>query len=57
MASKKKGGREKIKLKSTKSAHFYTTSKNKRTMTGKMEIIKFDPFLREHVLYKEDKIK
>ncbi len=57
MASKKKGGREKIKLKSTKSAHFYTTTKNKRTMAGKMEIIKFDPFLRQHVPYKEDKIK
>jgi large subunit ribosomal protein L33 len=57
MASKKKGGREKIKLKSTKSAHFYTTFKNKRNTTGKLEIIKFDPFLREHVLYKEDKIK
>jgi large subunit ribosomal protein L33 len=57
MASKKKGGREKIKLKSTKSAHFYTTTKNKRTMSGKMEITKFDPIIREHVLYKEDKIK
>jgi large subunit ribosomal protein L33 len=57
MASKKKGGREKIKLKSTKSAHFYTTMKNKRNTTGKLEIMRFDPFLREHVLYKEDKIK
>jgi len=57
MATKKKGGREKIKLKSTKSAHFYTTLKNKRNTTGKLEIMKFDPFLREHVLYKEDKIK
>ncbi|MFM2344689.1 MAG: ribosomal protein [Pseudomonadota bacterium] len=57
MASKKKGGREKIKLKSTQSAHFYTTFKNKRNTTGKLEIIKFDPFLRKHVSYKEDKIK
>ncbi len=57
MASKKKGGREKIKLKSSESAHFYTTFKNKRNSTGKMEIMKFDPYLRKHVMYKEDKIK
>ena len=35
----------------------YTTTKNKRTMTEKMEIKKFDPVARKHVLYKEGKIK
>ena len=34
-----KGAREKIKLESSAgTGHFYTTSKNKRTMTQKMEI-------------------
>ena len=50
--------REKIKLESTAgTGHFYTTTKNKRTMTEKMEIKKFDPVARKHVSYKEAKIK
>ena len=53
-----KGGREKIKLESTAgTGHFYTTTKNKRTMPEKMEIMKFDPKARKHVSYKETKIK
>ena len=50
--------RDKIKLESTAgTGHFYTTTKNKRTMPEKMEIKKFDPVIRQHVLYKEGKIK
>jgi large subunit ribosomal protein L33 len=50
--------REKIKLESTAgTGHFYTTTKNKRTMPDKMEIKKFDPVARKHVLYKETKLK
>ena len=50
--------REKIRLVSSAgTGHFYTTTKNKRTMTGKMEIKKFDPVVRQHVMYKEAKIK
>jgi large subunit ribosomal protein L33 len=50
--------REKIKLESTAgTGHFYTTTKNKRTMPEKMEIKKFDPVARKHVIYKENKIK
>jgi large subunit ribosomal protein L33 len=53
-----KGGREKIKLESSAgTGHFYTTSKNKRTKPEKMEIMKFDPTNREHVAYKETKLK
>ncbi|HEY5293736.1 MAG TPA: 50S ribosomal protein L33, partial [Burkholderiales bacterium] len=33
------------------------TTKNKRTMPDKMEIIKFDPKVRRHVIYKETKLK
>ncbi len=50
--------REKIKLESTAgTGHFYTTTKNKRTMPEKMLIKKFDPVVRKHVDYKEAKIK
>ena len=50
--------RDKIKLISTEgTGHFYTTTKNKKTMPTKMEIKKFDPIVRKHVIYKEAKIK
>ena len=50
--------REKIKLVSSAgTGHYYTTSKNKRTMPEKMEIKKYDPVVRKHVNYKEAKIK
>jgi large subunit ribosomal protein L33 len=50
--------REKIKLESSAgTGHFYTTTKNKRTMPEKMEIKKFDPVARKHVVYKETKLK
>ncbi len=50
--------REKIKLESSAgTGHFYTTTKNKRTMPEKMEIKKYDPVARKHVSYKETKLK
>jgi len=50
--------RDKIKLVSSAgTGHFYTTTKNKKTMPEKMEIKKFDPRVREYVMYKESKIK
>ncbi len=53
-----KGGREKIKQQSTAgTGHFYTTSKNNKTMPEKMSIMKFDPKARKHVEYKETKLK
>ncbi len=53
-----KTNRDKIKLESTAgTGHFYTTTKNKRTMPEKMEIMKFDPVARKHVAYKETKLK
>ncbi len=53
-----KSAREKIRLVSSAgTGHFYTTTKNKRNMPEKMEIKKFDPVVRKHVMYKEAKIK
>jgi large subunit ribosomal protein L33 len=50
--------RDKIKLESSAgTGHFYTTTKNKRTTPDKMEVMKFDPVARKHVIYKETKIK
>ncbi|OUS13998.1 50S ribosomal protein L33 [Gammaproteobacteria bacterium 53_120_T64] len=53
-----KSNRDIIKLVSSAgTGHYYTTTKNKRTMPEKMEIKKFDPVVRQHVAYKEAKIK
>ncbi|MCW5197003.1 50S ribosomal protein L33 [Buchnera aphidicola] len=50
--------REKIKLiSSAGTKHFYTTTKNKRSKPEKIELKKYDPIIRKHVLYKEIKIK
>jgi large subunit ribosomal protein L33 len=50
--------RDKIKLLSSAgTGHFYTTTKNKQLHPEKMEVKKFDPVVRKHVVYKEAKIK
>ena len=50
--------RDKIKLESSAgTGHFYTTTKNKRTTTEKIEMKKLDPVARKHVMYKETKLK
>lgn len=50
--------RDKIRLVSSEgTGHFYTTTKNKRLHPEKVEVKKFDPRVRKHVIYKEAKIK
>lgn len=50
--------RDKIKLvSSAKTGHFYTTSKNKKTKPEKLEFMKYDPVVRKHVSYREEKLK
>jgi len=50
--------RDKIRLVSSAgTGHFYTTTKNKRLHPEKVEVKKFDPTIRKHVMYKESKIK
>jgi large subunit ribosomal protein L33 len=47
-----------IKLVSTAdTGYFYVTKKNTRTATGKLELRKYDPVARKHVLFREAKIK
>ena len=49
---------QKIKLLSTAgTGFFYVTKKNPRTKTNKLELKKFDPVARKHVIFKEAKIK
>ena len=50
--------RENIILESSAgTGHFYTTTKNKRTKPEKIEMMKYDPKARKHVIYKEGKLK
>jgi len=50
--------RDKIRLMSSAgTGHYYTTTKNRRLHPEKMEVKKFDPKIRQHVIYKETKIK
>ncbi len=48
----------KIKMESTAGTGYYvTTTKNPRNHPEKMELKKYDPVIRKHVLFKEKKIK
>ena len=52
------GGEFAIRMNSSAgTGHFYTTDKNKRTTPDKLEMKKYDPVARKHVMYKEGKIK
>jgi large subunit ribosomal protein L33 len=42
---------------SADTGFFYVTKKNARAQTGKLELKKYDPVARKHVLFKEAKIK
>lgn len=47
-----------IKLVSTENTgYYYVTQKNPRTLTEKLQLRKYDPKLRKHVMFKEAKIK
>lgn len=50
--------REKIKLESEAgTGYFYTTTKNKKTTSQKLQMKKYDPKARKHVMFKETKLK
>ena len=58
MGKKSKGNRIKIRLVSSAgTGYFYTTTKNRKTTPKKLIMQKFDPVVRKHVEFKEDKIK
>ena len=48
--------REKIRLVSSAgTGHFYTTEKNKSSTPDKLEMKKYDPVVRKHVVFRETK--
>jgi large subunit ribosomal protein L33 len=51
----KKGNRIIVKMKSTESAHTYSTMKNTRNTVDKLQLKKYDPVVRKHVVYKESR--
>ena len=51
--AKKKGDRIVIKLKSTESEYIYYSEKNKRNDTQRLELKRYDPLLRRHVVFRE----
>ncbi len=53
--AKKKGVRILVKMRSTESAHTYLTEKNRRNDPGRLELKKYDPVVRKHVLFRETK--
>lgn len=42
---------------SADTGFFYTTKKNPRLKPEKLEMRKYDPVVRKHVVFKEDKMK
>jgi large subunit ribosomal protein L33 len=42
---------------SADTGYYYTTKKNPRIKTEKIELRKYDPVAKKHVLFKESKIK
>ncbi|RMF78282.1 MAG: 50S ribosomal protein L33 [Chloroflexi bacterium] len=51
----KKGNRILVKLRSTESGHMYYTTKNRQHTTQRLELRKYDPIVRKHVIYRETK--
>lgn len=51
----KSQAREIVKLRSTESSYVYTTMKNKRNTTERLQLKKYDPVVRKHVIFKEQK--
>ena len=42
---------------SADTGFYYVTTKNPRTKTEKLELKKYDPVARKHVVFKESKMK
>ena len=53
--AKRQGSRILIKMRSTESSHQLWTEKNRQNHPDRLELKKFDPTLRKHVLYREER--
>ena len=58
MAKAKKGAVDLIALQCTEcDRRNYTTTKNRRNLQGKLELMKYCPHDRKHTLHRETKVK
>jgi large subunit ribosomal protein L33 len=55
MAKKAKDARSYVKIISSESDHCYYVQKNRNNTKGRLELRKYDPTIRKHVMYKESK--
>lgn len=55
MAKKSKDARSYVKIVSTESSHCYFVQKNRNNTKNRLELRKYDPLVRKHVMYKEGK--
>ncbi|HSR49800.1 MAG TPA: 50S ribosomal protein L33 [Acidobacteriota bacterium] len=53
--AKRDGKRITVKMKSTESPYRYSTRKSKLNTPSRLELKKYDPVLRKHVVFKEEK--
>ncbi len=54
----KDGPRIKVLLRSSAgTGTTYATTKNRRTTTAKLELLKYDKVVRRHVLFREEKVR
>lgn len=53
--AKKKGTRIPIVLKSVEATHTYHSQKSRRNHPARLELRKYNPQLRKHVLYREER--
>ncbi len=53
--AKKKGNRILVKMQSSESGYIYYTQKNRKNDQQRLELRKYDPVVRKHVVFKETK--
>lgn len=53
MATGSKDARSYVKLRSSEITHCYYVQRNRCNTTGRLELRKYDPFVRRHVIYRD----
>lgn len=56
VAKKSKDARSYVKMQSSESSHCYFLQKNRNNTKDRMQLRKYDPIVRKHVIYKEGKM-
>ena len=51
--ARKKADRLPVTMQSTESSHRYLTEQNRKNDPGRLELRRYDPVLKRHVLYRE----